>query len=198
MTKFQLLAIFIVFVLLSPVVVLAVASPPAIPLLVYGNATIDGQVAPISAKISAEIDGNVIIATIVKAGKYFIEIPDGKDNEGKMITFKINEIVNGVQLQCVNIATTPSINFDLAVTTPVASSPAPATSTGGGGGGGAPAVVPQTSIKGDITGDGKVDKYDFSLMMANWGKTGPNDCDLNNDNKVDKYDFALLMSNWNI
>jgi len=195
MTKFQLLAIFTVFTLLSPIAVLAVASPPAIPLLVYGNAAIDGQAAPISAKISAEIDGNIIIATMVKAGKYFIEIPDGKDNEGKMITFKINEIVNGVQLQCVNIATTPSINFDLAVTTPAASSPSPVVSTGGGG---VPTLVPQTSIKGDITGDGKVDKYDFSLMMANWGKTGPNDCDLNNDNKVDKYDFALLMSNWNI
>jgi len=48
----------------------------------------------------------------------------------------------------------------------------------------------------DINGDNKVDKYDFSMMMAAWGKTGSNNSDLNGDSKVDKYDFALLMANW--
>jgi subtilisin family serine protease len=67
---------------------------------------------------------------------------------------------------------------------------------GGGGGGGGPAPTPPSTKKGDVNGDNKVDKYDFALMMANWGKTGPNICDLNGDNKVDKYDFALLMLNW--
>lgn len=67
-------------------------------------------------------------------------------------------------------------------------------SSGGGGGGGGGGG--NTSKKGDINGDSKVDKYDFSLMMANWGKTGTNSSDLNNDGKVDKYDFALLMLNW--
>jgi|GEM_PF-2215795 len=67
---------------------------------------------------------------------------------------------------------------------------------GGGGGGGSGTVTPTTTKKGDINGDNKVDKYDFSLMMANWGKTGTNGSDLNNDKKVDKYDFALLMANW--
>ena len=52
-------------------------------------------------------------------------------------------------------------------------------------------------VIGDSNSDGKVDKYDFSLMMSNWGKTGVNVCDLNNDLKVDKYDFSLMMSNWN-
>jgi len=51
-------------------------------------------------------------------------------------------------------------------------------------------------IVGDINGDGKINKYDFSLMMANWGKVGSNISDLNGDNKVDKYDFALLMAKW--
>jgi len=55
-----------------------------------------------------------------------------------------------------------------------------------------------TTKKGDANGDNKIDKYDFSLMMANWGKIGSNNCDLNNDSKVDKYDFALLMSNWSM
>jgi hypothetical protein len=50
---------------------------------------------------------------------------------------------------------------------------------------------------GDLNNDQKVDKYDFSLMMANWGKTGAIIGDLNNDQKVDKYDFSLIMANWN-
>jgi len=72
-------------------------------------------------------------------------------------------------------------------------SPAPT-----GGGGGTPPTTPSSTTQGDINGDDKVDKYDFALMMANWGKTGSNDSDLNEDGKVDKYDFALLMVNWGI
>ena len=54
-------------------------------------------------------------------------------------------------------------------------------------------------IKGDINDDGTVDKYDFALMMSDWGKTGLNILsDLNNNGKVDKYDFSLLMVNWSI
>jgi hypothetical protein len=52
-------------------------------------------------------------------------------------------------------------------------------------------------VIGDLNNDSKVDKYDFSLMMSNWGKTGTAIGDLNNDSKVDKYDFSLMMSNWN-
>lgn len=69
---------------------------------------------------------------------------------------------------------------------------------GGGGGSTSVTVTPTTAKKGDANGDNKVDKYDFSLMMANWGKTGANVCDFNNDGKVDKYDFSLLMLNWSI
>jgi hypothetical protein len=59
-------------------------------------------------------------------------------------------------------------------------------------------IVLGTAKVGDANGDNKVDKYDFSLIMANWGKTGSNSCDLNNDGKVNKYDFALLMSKWGL
>jgi hypothetical protein len=72
---------------------------------------------------------------------------------------------------------------------------------GGGGGGNTPTPTPTTpaTIKtGDANGDNKVDKYDFALMMSNWGKTGTNTGDFNGDGKVDKYDFALLMLNWSI
>jgi len=68
---------------------------------------------------------------------------------------------------------------------------------GGGGGGGLYTPTP-TIKKGDANGDNKIDRYDFSLMIFNWGKTGTNTCDFNNDGKVDKYDFALLMLNWSI
>ncbi|MDP3956248.1 MAG: S8 family serine peptidase [bacterium] len=74
--------------------------------------------------------------------------------------------------------------------------PAPTPAPSGGGGGGGTYTPPPVAIKGDINNDKKVDKYDFALIMANWGKTGFNSADLNSDNKVDKYDFALLMSNW--
>lgn len=75
-------------------------------------------------------------------------------------------------------------------------------SSGGGGGGGGTTTIPTPQVagvsimKGDANNDNKVDKYDFSLMMSSWGKTGTNVCDFNNDGRVDKYDFALLMLNW--
>jgi len=69
--------------------------------------------------------------------------------------------------------------------------------SGGGGGGGGGFYVPQTVapviVAGDINGDGVVDKYDFALLMMDWGDTGNSAADLNHDGVVDKYDFALLM-----
>ncbi len=82
-----------------------------------------------------------------------------------------------------------------------ASSPPPAGggSPGGGGGGIIASSPASTAIVGDINGNLKVDKYDFALMMAVWGRTGTGlAADLNNDGTVDKYDFALLMVNWSI
>lgn len=76
--------------------------------------------------------------------------------------------------------------------------PTPPADDGGGGGGSGGTTTPPTYKTGDTNKDGKVDKYDFALMMAAWGKTGINFSDLSGDNKVDKYDFALLMLNWSI
>ncbi len=199
MKEIKRLAIIIaVLTLVFPVVGLT-ESPPPIPLLVYGNITIDGQSAPLDTEISAKIEEvEVAVATMIKEGIYFIEIPDGKVNEGKIIIFKVNGITDdNNQRECVNIDTIPSIRFDLAIITP--SPPAPSTPPsggGGGGGGGSTTPLPTDYEIGDTNKDGKVDKYDFSLMMADWGKTGTNNSDLNNDNKVDKYDFALLMLDW--
>lgn len=67
---------------------------------------------------------------------------------------------------------------------------------GGGGGGGSPSDSSTARKIGDGNGDGKVNEYDFSMMMANWGKTGANVSDLNGDKMVNEYDFSMLMSNW--
>jgi len=67
-----------------------------------------------------------------------------------------------------------------------------------GGGGGGSAVVASTK-SADTNNDGKVDKFDFALLMSNWGVIGTTiGSDLNSDGKVDKYDFALLMSKWSV
>ena len=68
-----------------------------------------------------------------------------------------------------------------------------AAQSGGGGGGGGGASYKT----GDINKDGKVDEYDFSIMMSQWGETGSDmTADLNNDKIVDEYDLAILMANW--
>lgn len=52
---------------------------------------------------------------------------------------------------------------------------------------------------GDINNDGKVDIFDFNLLMANWGDNPTNlAADINGDDKVDILDFNLLMINWTI
>ncbi len=199
--KINKLQLFLViFTLVCPTTLLAISPPPipSIPLLVYGNITIDGQPAPLDTEISAEINNvEVAIANIINKGIYLINIPDGKANEGKTIIFKVNGIIDdNNQLSAVNIDTIPTVNFDLAVTTsPSEEIPTPPASSGGGGGGGG-ATPPPTYKAGDANKDNEVIKYDFALIMAAWGKIGANNSDLNSDNKVDKYDFALLMLNW--
>ena len=66
---------------------IALASPPAIPLFVYGDVTIDGQPAPAETEVSAEIENTeiTVVTKITKEGKYFVEIPDGKNNIDKTI-----------------------------------------------------------------------------------------------------------------
>lgn len=235
--KINKLQLFLaIFTLVCPMTILAISSPPPIPLLVYGNVTIDDQPASVNTEISAEIDNvEVAVAIMIGEGIYFIEIPDGKANEGKIIKFKVDGIISDNQLLSVNIDTIPSVNFDLIVTTTATTTTRSCSisngqgiqtwdgsdwgncilescnsgyhqesnscivdSTSGGGGGSSytPPTTPPSTTQGDINGDNKVDKYDFALMMANWGKIGSNDSDLNGDNKVDKYDFALLMVNW--
>ncbi|MFH1230530.1 MAG: hypothetical protein V1709_03440 [Planctomycetota bacterium] len=65
--------------------------------------------------------------------------------------------------------------------------------TGGGGVGGA-----ETTYRiGDSNRDGKIDIFDFNLLMVNWGNNPDNLLtDLDNNGKIDIFDFNLLMVNW--
>ncbi len=54
-----------------------------------------------------------------------------------------------------------------------------------------------STILGDLNGDGKVDDYDFSILMANWGEFFTDTrADANGDGKIDDYDFSMVMGNW--
>jgi len=54
-----------------------------------------------------------------------------------------------------------------------------------------------TPKPGDLNGDGKVDIFDYNLLVANFNKTGPNLIgDINKDTHVDIFDYNELISNF--
>ncbi len=62
-----------------------------------------------------------------------------------------------------------------------------------------PTLTP-TPIPGDITGrdgipDGKVDIYDYNLLITDFGKSG-SPADINGNGKVDIYDYNTLIGNF--
>lgn len=52
----------------------------------------------------------------------------------------------------------------------------------------------QTVIVADLNGDGKVNVFDLSLLLGNWGKSGKGD--INSSGSVDIFDLSLLLANW--
>jgi hypothetical protein len=51
----------------------------------------------------------------------------------------------------------------------------------------------------DIDCDGPIGELDFSILMSQWGQTGPLlSADLNKDGIVDELDFSILMANWGL
>lgn len=211
--KIQFFTILTIFVAILVPGIISAVSPPSIPLLVYGNVTIDGEPASVSTKISAEIDNiEVAIAILIDKGKYLIKVPDGEDNEGKMITFKINGLANSSQLQSVNIAITPSINFNLAVTTTRSCSIANGQGTqvwqentwqnctvqscNSGYHQSENSCVVDSSESGSGGGGGSTGGGGGSYTPPATTPSSATQGDINNDNKIDKYDFALMMSAW--
>lgn len=48
---------------------------------------------------------------------------------------------------------------------------------------------------GDINNDGKVNVFDLSALLSNWGTSNAN-ADLNHDGTVNVFDLSLLLSHW--
>ena len=100
------------------------------------------------------------------------------------------------------IADIPTVPIVISVpVSPPAAPPVPPASGGGGGGGGG--FVTTAPLRGDVTNDGKVNFFDFSALLVDWGKTNPatfvnSHSDLNGDGKVDFTDFTLLLVNWSV
>ncbi len=73
----------------------------------------------------------------------------------------------------------------------------PASNGGGGGGGSVITTQNNTSVIGDINGDGVVNILDFNMLLVQWGKTGSSlSADLNHDGVVGILDFNILITHW--
>lgn len=62
-----------------------------------------------------------------------------------------------------------------------------------------PSSVYSQTIQGDLNNDGKVDIFDFSNLISNFGKTGSPGfipADINRDGNVDIFDFSILLGNF--
>jgi hypothetical protein len=57
---------------------------------------------------------------------------------------------------------------------------------------------PPAPKPGDANGDGKVDIFDLSRALSNWGRTGAtrSQGDMNGDGVVNIFDLSILLSNW--
>ena len=176
----------------------------------YGVVSYETGTTPDGLLVEARIDGDSMGNSETKDGKYGYS-PDllFATNPGSSAT--IHFFVNGVdsgetatfvlgeatELNLPIAGNAP--NWDDEESNPPANPPASGGSgggTSGGSTGGSPAPA-SAEVVGDINGNSKVDKYDFALMMVDWGQEGSGlMADLNGDGKVNKYDFALLMLNW--
>ncbi|MEK7803967.1 MAG: hypothetical protein AAB251_06145, partial [Deltaproteobacteria bacterium] len=54
--------------------------------------------------------------------------------------------------------------------------------------------TPASGKVGDLNKDGKVNIFDLSILLRNWGRSGTGD--LNNDGKVNIFDLSIMLRNW--
>lgn len=192
-----------------PMIVFSADSPPPIPLFVYGEVSINEMLVGEGVEISAEMESQEVAATQTNSeGKYYLEIPDGEENEGKTVTFKVAGIFDEAnQIECANIMDTSVVNLDLNITITDDDSEDDEDDNSGGGssGGGGGSYTPPIDESGlsdekkvfDTNGDDKVDILDFNSLMANWGTTEQNNpADFDGNGTVDIFDFNLLMIYW--
>ena len=189
------------------------SSFPDFPMAFWGNTTLNGNPMPAGTTIKAYCDSESLIGEIVitEDGIYGYDLATKNkllvlNCEGKII-FKY--LLQGTST---NLMGDTEINYtdgfesgktiekDLSFTLSVS----PPSSSGGGGGGGGgytppptPVVKGTTTTDSDIDGNGKIDVFDFNLLIVNWGNNPTNkNADLDNNGKVDVFDFNLLMVNW--
>lgn len=134
-------------ILVMPLSALAESAVPTIPVIVYGDVTINGVAAPVGTTIKAkEAEGEEIDSfTIKNAGKYYMNISEEDIPVGEIIVFYVNGAkvtTDADTFKMVSVAATSIVEYDLAATT--------SSSNGNGGGGGGsnggsnPPVTPAT------------------------------------------------------
>jgi hypothetical protein len=185
-----------IFALIFPLAFLAPSfalAQPGIPHQFYGTVTLAGTLAPDGTTVQIKVNGTVVGTTQTSGGKYGYapNVLFAEKSEGEWSGETAKFFVGGTEATTAILSRGGYTKLDLTVTTQTSSG-------GSGGGGGGSSGSSSTSTSGDANNDGKVDKFDFALLMANWGKTSTNVADLNNDGIVNKYDFALLMLHWTI
>ncbi|MFH1582868.1 MAG: hypothetical protein ABIB72_00925, partial [Candidatus Falkowbacteria bacterium] len=119
--KNKLKIILIILFILTAVFLVAIVAvgaleltPPELPVLYYGTASINNQPVTTSPVITArrKTDGlEIASATASPNGKYFIEMPCS-DYVGQTIIFRIGNLITR-ETSCVDVATVPSVNLDL-------------------------------------------------------------------------------------
>lgn len=216
MSKFAL----IIVALILP---FATQAFPAFPMAFWGNVTINGSPAPAGTVIRAYY-GNTLAgqAVVHETGIYGYTEPTKQKlllAEGSgAITFRFQSSAfnGGAETEGLSTESHPGFttgdvinkNFAFSVSVPVAPPPSSGGGSGSGGGGGS-TIIPQGIVagtstttaaavkKGDASGDGKVDIFDFNTLMISWGTTPKNpSADLDKNGKVDIFDFNILMINW--
>ena len=70
-----------------------------------------------------------------------------------------------------------------------------ASADGGGGGGGGGGTPLPTYAKGDLNKDGKVNIFDLSILLSNWGKN-VSAYELGGDTTINIFDLSVMLSNW--
>lgn len=195
--------------LFLPITALGQGTPPPLPLLVYGDITINGSAAPIGTIVSIEKENTEIArVAIVTTGKYSTQI--ASSYAGSLLSYKVDGSLV-IQKTAANPATKASDKIDLTVGS------APVVVSSGGGGSASATVSPSSSAspsatpsatptpltaeqqKVDTNNDAKIDVLDFNALMVDWGQAGANlSTDFNSDGTVDIFDFNMLMINWSV